>query len=228
MIKVEQTAQDASLVILSDVWLDQPMVLQKLRTLFTGFSQAVTPIAFVFIGNFKSVPYIYNGENSRAYRDSFDQLAQLISEFPLLAQQSRFIFVPGPHDPWEGSLLPKHSVSKVFTQRMQSKVKHLHFAGNPCRIRYCTQEIVIFREDLMSMMRRNTLIPALSTQEMPLERHLVSTILDQAHLVPLPIEVKPVYWQYEHALHLYPQPDLVLFIDVVDIGRSPRTLSAFL
>lgn len=38
---------------------------------------------------------------------------------------------------------------------------------------------------------------------------LVQTVLDQAHLAPLPLTVRPVLWDYDHALRLYPMPTTV-------------------
>lgn len=38
---------------------------------------------------------------------------------------------------------------------------------------------------------------------------MVRTIIDQAYLIPLPVDLKPVYWTHQNALMLYPQPDLV-------------------
>lgn len=37
----------------------------------------------------------------------------------------------------------------------------------------------------------------------------MQTVLDQAHLAPLPISVRPVLWDYDHALRLYPMPTTV-------------------
>lgn len=39
------------------------------------------------------------------------------------------------------------------------------------------------------------------------------TVLQQSHLCPVPLESQAVYWQYDHALHLYPAPDLVVLAD---------------
>ena len=44
---------EGMLVILSDVWLDKPVVMTKLAKLFAGYS-AFPPTAFVFMGNFAS------------------------------------------------------------------------------------------------------------------------------------------------------------------------------
>lgn len=42
-------------------------------------------------------------------------------------------------------------VSEEFRKRVPKSV----FATNPCRIQYCTQEIVVFREDILTKMCRN-------------------------------------------------------------------------
>lgn len=38
---------------------------------------------------------------------------------------------------------------------------------------------------------------------------LAQTLLDQAHLAPLPLTVRPILWGYDHALRLYPMPTTV-------------------
>lgn len=46
---------------------------------------------------------------------------------------------------------------KVITDEFQQKIPSSIFTSNPCRIQYCTQEIVIIREDLVTKMCRNTI-----------------------------------------------------------------------
>jgi len=46
---------------------------------------------------------------------------------------------------------------KVITEDFQRKIPSSIFTSNPCRIQYCTQEIVIIREDLVTKMCRNTI-----------------------------------------------------------------------
>lgn len=41
------------LIFLSDVWLDQLKVMEKLKLLFAGYSE-MPPTAFILIGNFVS------------------------------------------------------------------------------------------------------------------------------------------------------------------------------
>lgn len=42
---------------------------------------------------------------------------------------------------------------------------------------------------------------------------LVKTILDQGHLCPLPLTSRPIHWRFDHALRLYPMPDVVVLAD---------------
>lgn len=77
----------------------------------------------------------------------------------------------------------------------------------PRRIKYCDQEIVIFREDLMSRLLRNCIISP--TGDIRIEKHLVRTIIEGAHLCPLPLTTRQVAWAYDHALRIYPIPDAV-------------------
>lgn len=48
---------------------------------------------------------------------------------------------------------------------------------------------------------------------MPLYSHVVQTILKQGHLRPLPLHAGPIDWAYDHALRLYPLPDILLLGD---------------
>lgn len=87
--------------------------------------------------------------------DNFDALADLIAEFPIICQNSHFLFVPGALDPWGSSTLPRRPIPSSFTSRLRSKVPKAHCASNPCRVKFFGLEIVIFREDLMAKMLRN-------------------------------------------------------------------------
>ena len=69
-----------------------------------------------------------------------------------------YIFVPGPSDPYDVSnlILPRRPLPNSLVKDVKAKLPKVTFASNPCRIMYKSQEIVIFREDLMSRMLRNT------------------------------------------------------------------------
>ncbi len=41
----------------------------------------------------------------------------------------------------------------------------------------------------------------------------MQTILDQAHLSPLPQNIRPTLWEYDHAMRLYPMPTAIVLAD---------------
>ncbi|KAJ3382906.1 DNA polymerase epsilon subunit 2, partial [Entophlyctis sp. JEL0112] len=205
----EREAVNVSFVVLSDIWLDDAKVLAKLRFLFEGYmNHGVIPLAFIFIGNFTSKPYIYNSSNYENYKELFKALADLIHDFPEINRTSQFVFVPGPTDPWGGKTIPRPPLPDVFLARIRAKVQNAVFTSNPARIKYCTQEIVVFREDLVSKMRRNCIVPPDEHQESGLKVHLAKTLIAQSHLCPLPVDVQPRYAAFDHTLRLYPLPHL--------------------
>ncbi|OBS64490.1 hypothetical protein A6R68_06975, partial [Neotoma lepida] len=166
--QLEDENKDAMFVFVSDVWLDQVQVLEKLHIMFS---------------------------------DSLKSLADIICEYPSIHQSSRFVFVPGPEDPGFGSILPRPPLAESVTKEFRQRVPFSVFTTNPCRIQYCTQEIIIFREDLVNKMCRNC---------------FVKTVLSQGHLTPLPLYVCPVHWAYDYTLRVYPVPDLLVIADKYD------------
>ncbi|KAJ3140900.1 DNA polymerase epsilon subunit 2 [Physocladia obscura] len=133
--EIEKDAVNVSFAIFSDVWLDDSKVLAKLRIIFEQYSSesSYIPLAFIFLGNFSSNPYIYNSADFLAYKDLFKILADLIHEFPAINRQSQFIFVPGPTDPWGGSTIPRAPIPETFLARIRAKVPNALFTSNPTR-----------------------------------------------------------------------------------------------
>ncbi|XP_035576011.1 DNA polymerase epsilon subunit 2 isoform X8 [Canis lupus baileyi] len=209
--QLEEENKDAMFVFISDVWLDQGEVLRKLHTMFSGYSPA-PPTCFIMCGNFSSAPY--GKSQIQALKDSLKTLADIICEYPNIHQSSRFVFIPGPEDPGFGSILPRPPIAESITNEFRQRVPFSVFTTNPCRIQYCTQEIIVFREDLVNKMCRNCVRFPSSNLDIP--NHFVKTILSQGHLTPLPLYVSPVYWAYDYALRVYPVPDLLVIADKYD------------
>ncbi|KAI1321746.1 DNA-directed DNA polymerase epsilon, subunit B [Mortierella claussenii] len=203
--------EDISFVILSDLWLDQPKTFATLRTIFEGYSNSTLPLAFIMCGSFKSEPFLLNGLESGPYREGFNQLAELIAEFPTMATFSYFVFVPGPNDPWGGGILPRPKIPDFYTAKVRSLAKRSIFTSNPCRIKYCDQEIVIFRDDIMNRILRNCIVSP--STDVVIQKQLVRTIIDGAHLSPLPLTTRQVTWAYDHSLRIYPIPDALILAD---------------
>ncbi|NXR25930.1 DPOE2 polymerase, partial [Cinclus mexicanus] len=162
--QLEEENEDAMFVFVSDVWLDQAEVLEKLHMMFSGYSSA-PPTCFFFCGNFSSAPY---GKNQiQSLKGSLKALADIICEYPSIHKSSRFVFVPGPADPGPGCILPRPPLAENITQEFRQLVPFSVFTTNPCRIQYCTQEIIIFREDLINKMCRNCVRFPSSNMDIP-------------------------------------------------------------
>ena len=208
---IERENHNAMFVILSDVWLDQPKVMEKLRALFSGYS-TMPPAMFILCGNFTSEPY--GPKHYHTLKASFQAFAKLVAEFPPLTENSRFVFIPGPQDPGPGNILPRPPIPMVFTSAITEKIPMSVFTSNPCRIQYCTQEIIVFREDLVNKMCRNSINLSSDLKDIPVQ--LTKTILAQAHICPIPPHVRPIYWTQDHSLRVYPVPDLMILADKYD------------
>jgi DNA polymerase epsilon subunit 2 len=166
----------------------------------------------------------------------FDELASIIGKFPHIAKEGRFVIIPGPNDPGLGAILPRPPIPSVFTTSLRNKVKHVHFASNPCRVRYFSKEFVLGKLDVLTKLRRNTILnPSQMMEEKDPEgndtvdegsqnvkpksqvqtiiQHGVKTMLDQGHMCPVPAPECPIYWQYDHVMRLYPPPDALVIGD---------------
>ena len=87
--------------------------------------------------------------------EGFDSLADLIASYTLITRRTHFVFVPGPLDLTVNSVLPRKPLLSSFTARLRSKIPKIHLASNPCRLKFFGQEILVFRDDVMSRMLRN-------------------------------------------------------------------------
>ncbi|PHU23418.1 hypothetical protein BC332_08525 [Capsicum chinense] len=209
LLELEKNAVNDMFVILSDIWLDnEEKTLGNLETILDGYENVeVVPSLFVFMGNFCSQPF------NLSFKVQFGKLGQMIASHQRVKEHSRFLFIPGPDDVGPSTALPRCSLPKYVTEELQKYVPNAIFSSNPCRIKFYTQEIVLFRQDMLYRMRRSCLIPP-STEETsdPFE-HLVATIIHQSHLCPLPLTVQPIIWNYDHGLHLYPTPHTIVLGD---------------
>ncbi|BGP27219.1 DNA-directed DNA polymerase epsilon, subunit B [Rhodotorula toruloides] len=225
LILAEQSPlHETSFIILSDLHLDSPKVmagLQQVLQVYDQMEEKEIPKLFVLCGNFRSRPWLFDGEAMRDYTELFAGLAKLLTSFENLLAFSHFLLIPGPTDPWSSAALPRPPIPEPLAKALIARVPNLTLGSNPCRIRWFSQEIVVFRDDLMGRMMRNAV--RFPTEEGEgggrngdLRKALVQTILDQAHLAPLPLTVRPVLWDYDHALRLYPMPTTLILADSFD------------
>ncbi|SJX62991.1 related to DNA polymerase epsilon subunit B [Sporisorium reilianum f. sp. reilianum] len=226
----EARHSDLCFVIFSDLHLDHAKTLSAFATVLQGYVDAdFLPFALVLCGNFASEQYT-SADTVQRYRAGFAMLGETLAAFPSIVRSSHVILVPGPQDAFATSLVPRPALPEVLVQPLLQKLKALqgtvHLASNPCRLSYFSQQLVVYRDDTMTRFLRNTVRIKDETHEQrreererderDLKKFLVSTVLDQAHLVPLAQRIRPVLWDHDHALSLYPMPTALVLADAYD------------
>jgi len=194
-----------SVCFLSGIHLDDDKSFNRLVRLLEGFAIS-PPIAFVICGELLASPHM---------PDSYDVLSERLEKLgrkavELNLRETHFVFIPSSSDPGLGDCLPRPSIpDSVIPQYVQQKLPNWTFSSNPSRITLFSQEIVVYRADIVAkLMRHAVRMPAGDLQEMS-----VKTILSQAHLSPLPQRLSPIYWAWDHALRLFPLPDVLVLAD---------------
>ncbi|CAL0323905.1 unnamed protein product [Lupinus luteus] len=212
--EMERRAVNDMFVILSDIWVDNEEAMGKLETVLDGFeSVEVVPSLFVFMGNFSSHPCNLSFHTYSTLRLQFGKLGQIIAAHSRLIEHSRFLFIPGPDDAGPSTSLPRCALPKYLTEELQKHIPNAIFSSNPCRVKFYSQEIVFFRQDMLYRMRRSCLMPPSEEETDDPFQHLVATITHQSHLCPLPLTVQPIIWTYDHCLYLYPTPHTIVLGD---------------
>lgn len=110
--ELEASDHHATFIVLSAVYLDDPQVMSKLDELFQGL-ESVQPTLFILMGDFMSTS-IGGGAGSNSLQDLreyLEELGNLILKYPGIAENSRFVLVPGPNDPGSSRAFPRHPVS---------------------------------------------------------------------------------------------------------------------
>jgi len=213
----KEIPENAEFLILSEVYLDKPKVLEKLHTLFVEYENN-PPTCIVLMGNFSSNQSSY-AENISQLKLACSKFADMVSSFPNISQHCKFILIPGTSDPGGTivNILPLPPLPSIIVQPIKEKLKNVHFGSNPLRIRYYGQDIVLFREDLVNRMRRHCVHDPVNQENITeVTQHLVKTLLEQSHLCPMPPHIRPIYWNFDHCMFLYPIPDTLILADRYD------------
>lgn len=200
------------MVVLGEVTLDQPSTLAGLRQVLQQYSanDAEPPMTFVLIGNFTSNAAMANaGTGSIEYKELFNELASVLSDFLPLLRTSTWTFVPGDNDPWASSfsagastLVPREGIPDIFTSRIKRAFANAKtelgappaskdstdgeaiWTTNPARLSLFgpAHEVAIFRDDISSRFRRNAIrIGQATNQRTPQENGAGSSSQQQSH-----------------------------------------------
>ncbi|KAL1954929.1 hypothetical protein VTO42DRAFT_429 [Malbranchea cinnamomea] len=176
----------SQIVIMSEVNLDLARSREAIKTVLNSYISLADerlPIVFLVIGNFASRA-VMGGQGtggSIEYKEIFDSLASVLSDFPRLLKNSTFIFVPGDNDLWDSSFsagattsIPKMPIPEMFTSRVR-RAFHLAnneslspgsgsrgeaiWSTNPTRLSFFgpLRELVVFRDNISGRLRRTSL-----------------------------------------------------------------------
>lgn len=183
------------IAIMSEVNLDNMKTLDALRMILGSYNDVPLverPFVFILIGNFVQQPIISGGgqAGSVEYKEYFDSLAVVLSDFPSLLRHSTFIFVPGDNDPWASafsagaaSTIPRRAVPDLFTSRVKRAFTMANseteaspaanpageaiWTSNPSRLSLFgpVHDIAIFRDDISGRLRRSAVSTMSHTEE---------------------------------------------------------------
>ena len=174
------------IAVLGECQLDSPRTLEAIRKILATYAGAYpvedTPLAIVFMGNFVSKSVLAgadSGAGSIEYKEHFNALASILSEFPSTLSSTTLIFVPGDNDPWTSAFsagaaspLPRDKVPDIFNLRIRRAVNNANveagkgngtgeaiWMSNPARISVFgpVEDIVLFRDDMTGRMKRSAI-----------------------------------------------------------------------
>lgn len=186
---VEHEEHRSKTIMIGECNLDNPRTLEAIKTILNVYNttnMALRPLTIVMFGNFVSAAAMAGsakGGDSIHYKEAFDGLASLLSEFPALLSTTTFVFIPGDNDPWASSfsagaaaLLPQQNIPDLFTSRIRraftaanNDANHKKdvdtpgeaiFTSNPARLSLFgpVEELVLFKDDITGRIRRNAVL----------------------------------------------------------------------
>lgn len=182
------------IIVLSNVHLDDPRVLNMLDKLFQGYSE-YTNLMFIFIGNFSSqkVPDAYK------YQKMFENFSEILQKYQKLKDTAMWVFIPGPNDPGLGDFMPRQFFPPMFVHSL-TDLNRVKLSSNPSWVSFCGKKIGFVRVDQLRKMQRTTATEPNYEENKEPEAHLAHTLIRQGHLCPsLHTQVLP---GYDHALRI--------------------------
>lgn len=182
---------------------------QLLQELVTNDS---VPSLFVLMGPFLSpLPHRQAAPSSPAERvkelsRGLQQLASLIAQHAALVKTCKFVLLPSIEDPLGAGTAPRAPLPEVLLGPLRQAEISCVAASNPCRILFFSKELLLWRYDLTVALKRHQLA---SLADRGTESEALITVLEQGHLLPLPLSVQTRIWELDHALTVHPPPNFV-------------------
>lgn len=176
--EIEMKNENDGIIFVSECWLDMPAVFDKLKILFDGYDE-VPPIAIILMG-----PFMKKYDDMYSLKNYLNKLGDLIDATSRLKRETYIVFVPASEDPVSDNILPRPPLPECLTADLRKKFPKLIFTTNPCRIQYCTQQIVVMRSELVTKLCRNTIkFPATGTLDDHVSSFLPHSVGCNNHLI---------------------------------------------
>lgn len=217
---LESQHLDSSLMVLSDLYLDCPQVMNRFVTLLEQLSKDTKPfpLSIVLQGPYLSRPPPLHLPILKHLTTLLSNLANILSRFPNLRKQCRFLLQPGPSDPLQvpwWPTIPWPTDSNLLESFRQQDID-IEILANPARLFFFDREIVVVRGEMTSWLWNH----GLKELDCPFENvDTFKLLLEQGYCAPLPVEILPRAWNLDHVLDLFPPPD-VLVVSECSIGRD--------
>ena len=115
VLAAEQGAQQEMCVVLSDVFLEVPETIERIKNIFDAYeTQPSVPSLFIFMGNFSDAR-VSGASNTAKVREGFARLADLVGKYERIQAESTFLFMPGMGDPGLSDMLPRYVKCVIST-----------------------------------------------------------------------------------------------------------------
>jgi DNA polymerase epsilon subunit 2 len=205
---------DASIAVLSGVHLDNPMCLERLNNLFTGFEECdAVPAAYIFLGDFVSKPFnFHSGDSFRTLQRCFDAFSQLLARHPKTIENSQIVIIPGAGDQ-NHQIFPAPPFCDALLRGISSRFPNVVLGSNPCRLRFFDKQILFFAGDNIKRLRKSRIVEVKESTLETQHELLCRFLLSQMHLSPGPVTDNSVIWEYDAGLRLYPPPHCIFLAD---------------
>jgi DNA polymerase epsilon subunit 2 len=174
---------------MANVDLNNVDVVQQLEDLVEQLIAEDEEAILVLMGNFTT--------ENMSLAVACDELARILE--PLPATHHSVLIVPGPNDtPSMCWPLPP------LKSQVLSSLENVQLVSNPCRLDYGDKQVLLFRQDMIRQHAQHQILQVRS--ETTMATRVLHTVLSQGHLLPQ----APIYWNFDHAMSVYPVPDLLL------------------
>ena len=188
MRELEEQAHSDRVFVFSDVILTNSKTCDNLKMTFEAYEKLPGNYLFILIGPFTSKEFTSTGGRDEADR-AFEFFGNTLENCPRLSKEAKFLFVPAMNDPGPQAAYPKKSLLEKLVENLRKRIQSISIGTNPCHLRFYTQEITIFRDDLLRRMMRHVLPkvpPSKDDDAMDLREQLLHSVIEQGHLFPLP------------------------------------------